>query len=51
LLGNLLVLCPNHHRELDYGHLVIAEQTMESIRGKLNDKKFEIRLPGASVVS
>ncbi len=45
VLGNLLVLCPNHHKEIDYGDLEIAEQTAEYIRGKLNGKEFEIRLP------
>lgn len=45
-LGNLAVLCPNHHKEFDYGDLRVAEQTVESLRGKLNGKKFEIRLPG-----
>jgi len=47
VLGNLLVLCPNHHKELDYGDLQITEQSVQSISGKLNGKPFEIRLPGA----
>lgn len=45
VLGNLLVLCPNHHKEFDYGVLEIVDQTMERVRGKLNDKDFEIILP------
>lgn len=51
VLGNLLVLCPNHHKEFDYGNLEIVEQTVECIRGKLNDKEFEIRLPGTSILA
>jgi len=51
VLGNLLVLCPNHHKEFDYGNLEIVEQTVECIRGKLNDKEFEIRLPGTSIIA
>lgn len=45
VLGNFLVLCPNHHKEFDYGALEIIEQTMERVRGKLNGKDFEIILP------
>ncbi|RLI51490.1 MAG: hypothetical protein DRP09_19215 [Candidatus Thorarchaeota archaeon] len=50
-IGNLLVLCPNHHKEFDYGDLQIAEQTVDTIRGELNGRKFEIQLPGASVIA
>ena len=49
-IGNLLVLCPNHHKEFDYGDLEIVEQTADTIRGKLNGKEFEIQLPGANVI-
>lgn len=45
VLGNLLVLCPNHHKELDYGKLVIEEQTPDRVRGSLNGKEFDIRMP------
>jgi len=45
ILGNLLVLCPNHHKEFDYGETEIIEQTATMICGKLNDREFEIRLP------
>jgi hypothetical protein len=47
-IGNLLVLCPNHHKEFDYGELEVIEQTASKIRGKLNGKEFEIRLPGSN---
>jgi hypothetical protein len=45
VLGNLLVLCPNHHKEFDYGDLKILEQTEVRLRGTLNGKKFDITLP------
>jgi hypothetical protein len=44
ILGNLLVLCPNHHKEFDYGDLKIDEQAITRIHGKLNDMDFEIKL-------
>lgn len=50
IIGNLLVLCPNHHKEFDYGKLEVAEQTTDALRGTLNGKEFEIRLPGAGVI-
>ena len=43
VLGNLLVLCPNHHKEFDYGKLEIEEQTNEVVRGRLNGKEFAIK--------
>jgi predicted restriction endonuclease len=49
ILGNLLVLCPNHHKEFDYGDLKILEQTWDSVRGTLNGRDFEISLPGARI--
>lgn len=51
VIGNLLVLCPNHHAEFDYGNLEIIEQTVDLIHGKLNGREFEIRLPGASMIA
>lgn len=42
ILGNLLVLCPNHHKEFDYGDRVIKEQTVNRISGFLNGKAFLI---------
>ena len=50
VIGNLLVLCPNHHKEFDYGDLEIDTQTFEEISGKLNGKAFTIKLPGADSV-
>ena len=48
VIGNLLVLCPNHHKEFDYGDLEIFEQTADRIRGTLNGKPFEIQIPGSA---
>jgi len=42
VLGNLLVLCPNHHKELDYGKLKITKQTDKRVTGMLNGQHFEI---------
>lgn len=42
ILGNLLVLCPNHHKEFDYGDRVVKEQTVNKISGLLNGKAFSI---------
>ncbi|MBM4463312.1 MAG: hypothetical protein FJ012_08260 [Chloroflexi bacterium] len=50
VLGNLVVLCPNHHKEFDYGVLEIVEQTTERVHGKLNGRYFEIVLPVASSI-
>jgi len=47
VLGNLIVLCPNHHKEFDYGNLSIKLQTLNKIAGKLNEQEFEIELISA----
>jgi len=44
VLGNLIVLCPNHHKEFDYGDLKINEQTNCKLAGQLNGNNFEIEL-------
>lgn len=49
VLGNLIVLCPNHHKEFDYGELAVEEQTLEYVRGRLNGKPFEMKLPLAAL--
>ena len=41
-LGNLLVLCPNHHKEFDHGALAVERQTPDSLSGTLNGRWFEI---------
>lgn len=44
ILGNLVVLCPNHHKEFDKGNLEITSQINNKIVGLLNKKKFIINL-------
>ena len=44
ILGNLIVLCPNHHKEFDFGKLEIIEQTNNNLVGNLNGVRFEIEL-------
>lgn len=41
-LENLLVLCPNHHKELDFGKFQRLDLTAEFIRFRLNGKEFRI---------
>lgn len=41
-IGNLVVLCPNHHKEFDLGYLKIEKQTNKRLEGILNGKKFNI---------
>jgi hypothetical protein len=43
ILGNILVLCPNHHKEFDYGVLKIEVQTENLIQGQLNSMTFQIK--------
>jgi len=42
IIGNLIVLCPNHHKEFDYGNLEIIEQSESLLNGVLNGKAFSI---------
>jgi hypothetical protein len=44
ILGNLIVMCPNHHKEFDYGDLDIHQQTLSKISGQLNGIPFEINM-------
>jgi len=41
---NILILCPNHHKEFDYGKLEIKNHSKEKIEFKLNDKNYNIDL-------
>jgi predicted restriction endonuclease len=42
ILGNLIVLCPNHHKEFDKGFLHIDVQSDSILTGTLNGKTFKI---------
>ena len=44
ILENLLVLCPNHHKEFDMGDRKILKHTHAYVEGKLNGKSFRISL-------
>lgn len=44
ILGNLIVFCPNHHKEFDLGIREILEDNTETISGILNGKNFKIDL-------
>ncbi len=43
VIGNLVVLCPNHHKEFDLGDLHIQEQSKCRLTGTLNGVDFEIK--------
>jgi hypothetical protein len=42
--SNILILCPNHHKELDLGDRKIIERTNDRIVLELNGKTFDIDL-------
>jgi 5-methylcytosine-specific restriction protein A len=41
---NILILCPNHHKEFDLGNLIIQNHNPELIEFTLNKKKYSINL-------
>jgi 5-methylcytosine-specific restriction enzyme A len=41
---NILLLCPNHHKEFDLGNRQIIKHTHELIKFKLNETEHEIKL-------
>lgn len=41
---NIILLCPNHHKEFDYGDLNIIEHTKERIEFILNKQNYYINL-------
>mgnify|MGYP006360662093 CR=1 FL=1 len=40
---NILILCPNHHKEFDYGKRKIIEHTKKEIVFELNEKLYTIK--------
>lgn len=42
--SNILILCPNHHKEFDFGDRNIIEHAESKITFKLNGKHYEIDL-------
>jgi len=41
---NILILCPNHHKEFDYAKREIIKRTNEEIIFKLNDREYKVNL-------
>ena len=41
---NILILCPNHHKEFDLGKLKIVKHNKSFIDFKLNDRRFKVDL-------
>lgn len=41
---NILILCPNHHKEFDLGNRKIIEKTNEKIVFELNGRRYDIDL-------
>jgi len=41
---NILILCPNHHKEFDFGNKKIIERTKEKLSFELNGRKYNISL-------
>ncbi len=43
-LDNIVLLCPNHHKEFDFGHLVIRNHTKTFVDIKLNGRVYKLNL-------
>lgn len=43
-LDNILILCPNHHKEFDFGEKKIIEHTKETFRFELNGNSYDLNL-------
>lgn len=41
---NLIILCPNHHKEFDYGDTIILKKSKEYIEFLMNGSKYKINL-------
>jgi putative restriction endonuclease len=41
---NILILCPNHHKEFDFGALEIIEHSENKIQFVLNGKEYNVKL-------
>ena len=44
LPSNILILCPNHHKEFDYGNTVVVNHSSDEIEFELNGKVHKIDL-------
>jgi len=43
-IENILILCPNHHKEFDFGKPKILEHNEDEVKFNLNDKEYNIIL-------
>ena len=43
-LNNIILLCPNHHKEFDFGHLKIKSHDANVITFVLNGRQYKIKL-------
>jgi len=41
---NIILLCPNHHKEFDLGHCEIKEHTKDKLRFIMNGTRYELSL-------
>lgn len=41
---NILILCPNHHKEFDFGDRIILQQDKDNINFTLNGQEYKISL-------
>jgi len=41
---NIILLCPNHHKEFDYGDLIINEHSVSHLLFTLNTKTYKLNL-------
>lgn len=41
---NIMILCPNHHKEFDYGEVKIIKRTDDDMSFYMNGKQYEVRL-------
>lgn len=44
LPSNILILCPNHHKEFDYGNREIISRGPDHVKFSLNGKEYDIPL-------
>ena len=45
---NIMILCPNHHKEFDMGDTAVTKCTGRRVEFTMNGKKYRIRLDGGS---
>jgi predicted restriction endonuclease len=41
---NLMILCPNHHKEFDYGDVKIIKHTKDYIEFSMNEEFYNVDL-------